>query len=68
MTETSTNRIERSGRKWSGEELRQACDESNKWWQSAEGRACRAAQGALKQHKAVFHKSLLAARARQLKN
>jgi len=66
MTETRT-RIERSGKKWTGAELRTACDESKAYWASTEGKLARSKQLAPKPPKKVSFKSLLAARSRQFK-
>jgi len=59
--------IERSNRRWSGQELRAACDESKAFWASPEGIEARKRQGTLKPIKRGMHQSVLAARARQFK-
>jgi len=66
MTETRT-RIERSGKKWTGAELRAACDESKAFWASPEGIAARKRQGTPKPIKQGIHPTVLAARKRLLK-
>jgi hypothetical protein len=72
MTKSPTNRaergsIERSNRRWTGQELRAAVDADKAFWASPEGIEARKRQGTPKPIKRGIHQSVLQARARQLK-
>jgi hypothetical protein len=72
MTKSPTNRaergiIERSNRRWTGQELRAAVDADKAFWASPEGIQARARQGTPKPIKRGIDPSVLAARKRLLK-
>ena len=59
--------VERKNRRWTGAELRTACDESKAFWASPEGIEARKRQGNPKPQKRGIHPTVLAARKRLLK-
>ena len=72
MTKSPTNRaergsVERSNRRWSGQELRAAVDADKAFWASPEGIEARKRQGTPKPIKRGIHPTVLQARVRQLK-
>jgi hypothetical protein len=72
MTKLPTNRaergsIERSNRRWTGQELRAAVDADKAFWTSPEGIEARKRQGTLKPIKRGIHPTVLAAKKRLLK-
>ena len=59
--------VERSNRRWTGQELRAAVDADKAFWASPAGIEARKRQGTPKPIKRGIHPTVLAARLRQLK-